>query len=1120
MSKLIKSKAIFEIFLVITITIYSGVALAQPSGENPFTCLEDNNGINCVETTDTSICPPENVRFVSKEMVPECNPGCCVLNGEVMDGVAKSSCEGGDFRPGSCSRYQDLAPVCCVLGDQWKITTEEGCYNLRSELEYDIEPLIEPATNPFDCSVHVKKDNAGCCVREFGGACTWEQGETCDGEFYPNTACNSELINGCEKNKGEVTASCGQAGTNTIIWQDSQGEFTGAEQECDYLGGKVCKDGECVDASCDSSDVIVPAYLKDRISGQVKNTESWCWYNSREGPAADLPGAVHYIHRCLNGERVVEELPQDRSEICINIDPQGNDGLRQATKIENKFSSGGEVCMDCKSKNCCENPTQWSCVWVGDSETKGICLPLSPPGMKVTDQHSLDFLPEVQCGVGVFSESHPTENSNYGFVSHKALWISELGNGYDWECQGNCNLYLGSFAEGMNSVCMSYGDCGASFGLSREWSNDAFTRTCGEDYNDLFEDAEEDDDKHGPSDWSSKTLLRLCKSKLPTPSDIESFFTPADVLTIKELAAPDSTKGAVSLRKMIQEYGDRGYTQGETVSLAIFVPVAVTMALVGGLIYAGIIAAASVPVWGWIAGAVLIIAAGVLYAIDSIAGGEEKESIKMTCGPWQPPRSSDFCYLCNEPGEINGQTVDLTAEGSHPCTQYLCLSLGSGCKFVKTDEENTCIEKEETTPPGIGPLEGIEEINSCVGGICKFESKSERGFKLGPKLQAYKEIKLGVTTYKTPANREKNPTKCRISKTSFNSYDDIENFDKVYEDMGEFKINHEFSISPSQYLEPNKDINYYVRCVTYDGKENPAQYEIKFQVEEQVPGYPPTYKVTHATDFMIPYEVNATIVKLIPNLQPMEICRYDTEDKLYDNMEKMTRCEDICTLGFEEINEVGNHNYYVRCKDHYNNTNPQSEQITITKTDPLKIDSVTCTDPLTSDCGATERYFSHMELTATTSGGAESGKAFCGGTHSDSTEPLLFEFSNTDHNVHSGLKLQGLPKGKHTINVVCKDKAGNMANKLLNFNILKDESDPILEKVYTQSDQLIVETDEESDCSYSSTPKDLFESPQSFSSSDNKLHTAPKGVQNKFIIICKDKFENEFDVTNIYLNKA
>ena len=76
-----------------------------------------------------------------------------------------------------------------------------------------------------------------------------------------------------------------------------------------------------------------------------------------------------------------------------------------------------------------------------------------------------------------------------------------------------------------------------------------------------------------------------------------------------------------------------------------------------------------------------------------------------------------------------------------------------------------------------------------------------------------------------------------------------------------------------------------------------------------------------------------------------------------------------------------------------------------------------------------------------------------------------------------------------------------------------------MEKVYTSGQQLVVETNEESECKYASTSEKLFNEPQSFSTSNKLIHTATIGVQNKFIVLCSDVFKNSFEAKTIYLNR-
>src|SRR3989338_7086650 len=262
----IKSKAVFQIFLIISTIFISSIALAQePTSETPFTCLETTDNRKCIGTTVASICKEGKIRNVLKENLPECKPVCCIKeDGSYFENVPFSQCSG-----------------------------EKGCYDLKSKLEFQIDPRIEPANSEQECSNFVRKEEFGCCIRELGNACTWEQDSTCDGEFFRGLACNKiQDPNKCNANEGEEIKVCDES-SNRIKTLDSRNQFTGKEENCNSLDGKVCVNGECVDKSCLKGNMHVPSYIENSIN-PVRNGESWCWYDSKEGPAGDLPGSRQY----------------------------------------------------------------------------------------------------------------------------------------------------------------------------------------------------------------------------------------------------------------------------------------------------------------------------------------------------------------------------------------------------------------------------------------------------------------------------------------------------------------------------------------------------------------------------------------------------------------------------------------------------------------------------------------------------------------------------------------------------------------------------------------------------------------------------------------------------------
>jgi len=1092
----IKSKAVFQIFLIISTIFISSIALAQePTSETPFTCLETTDNRKCIGTTVASICKEGKIRNVLKENLPECKPVCCIKeDGSYFENVPFSQCS-GEKRDGICSSFPDLKQMCCIYGDQYKLTTEKGCYDLKSKLEFQIDPRIEPANSEQECSNFVRKEEFGCCIRELGNACTWEQDSTCDGEFFRGLACNKiQDPNKCNANEGEEIKVCDES-SNRIKTLDSRNQFTGKEENCNSLDGKVCVNGECVDKSCLKGNMHVPSYIENSIN-PVRNGESWCWYDSKEGPAGDLPGSRQYIHRCLNSKEEVDELPQDRSEICMNV-VSNTIVLHQAIKRQNRYKYSDKTCMECTTKDCCEDPRIWDCVWAGNE--KGVCIPLTPPSPHISDTQSNTF-PQAECNTGKFKTQDSSDN--IGILKQNAAWYNTLSSGFDWECTDNCELYLPEYANSMNTICASYGDCGADFGLNREWTNDGFERTCGESRNKLRKDAEVDDEVTTHK-YSSNTLIRGCKIEIPKPENKGDYFKVKGTLTLKTIG--------------ISNYHETIGLSIGAAGVAVFLS---ALAIKGWAALA--VGMASNPILAITAVVITLVALG-WWALETIFGEKETETIQSSCKPWQPVKSSEYCNLCHEAGQ-NG-LPDLTVGGTHECTQYLCLSLGQGCQFIKTDEMNKCVPKDTTSNPGIGPLDEIISLNKCInndGGdiSCELEPNNDNGYKIGPKIKTFTDITIGVKTFTNIGKKEEFPTQCKIAEERISSYDD--GIESVYK-TEENKIEHKFEIEQAYDLPQGEEINYYVKCITYDGKESQVDYQIQFEINPQIPTSPPTFEIKHENNFLVPNSLNKTIVTLSPINQPMKVCKYDNVNVPFEEMKFEKECDNDCELSIQDLTEEGIYNYFVKCED--NNSNRNSEvnppEFTITKTKKLEITGLECKDELTNDCNEENRYFSALEITATTSGGAEDGKATCGGTQSSALSPILFEFSNTGSILHTGLKLSGLTtlNNPQLFNIVCEDKAKNIANKKISFNLLKDDSFPIMEKVYTSGQQLVVETNEESECKYASTSEKLFNEPQSFSTSNKLIHTATIGVQNKFIVLCSDVFKNSFEAKTIYLNR-
>jgi hypothetical protein len=252
---------------------------------------------------------------------------------------------------------------------------------------------------------------------------------------------------------------------------------------CNYLEGSICGKGKatygeniCKDLNC----------YKTQNGNNYKNGESWCIYQSETGDGKDSVGSRHFRHVCIQGEETIEPCADFRSEICIQdkISTSFGDFTEAACRI-NRWTD----CIDQMDEEDCLNIDKRECYWskgfhydggakkkntdtaVAANDTSnpkaedelnegnrgilndgGICLPEVPPGLKFWE--SGDAKPICSLGNSVQTIGY---NTNI-FGTKK--------------CVKNCEPTTTAWANKINNVCTSIGDCGAKENIAGKFTDD------------------------------------------------------------------------------------------------------------------------------------------------------------------------------------------------------------------------------------------------------------------------------------------------------------------------------------------------------------------------------------------------------------------------------------------------------------------------------------------------------------------------------------------------------------------------------------------------------------------------------------------------------------------------
>jgi len=221
----------------------------------------------------------------------------------------------------------------------------------------------------------------------------------------------------------------------------------------------------------------------------------------------------------------------------------------------------------------------------------------------------------------------------------------------------------------------------------------------------------------------------------------------------------------------------------------------------------------------------------------------------------------------------------------------------------------------------------------------------------------------------------------------------------------------------------------------------------------------------------------------------------------------------ICTIPFKNI-KLGDNHFYIKCIDDADNSNvdalPTNDGINLKGTLPLSIDSVKC---ITDDGeGCDPIYQQTFKLQTTISGGID-GTAKCG----FGTGTVGVEFLETN-TATSTQQIGPLDRGKTTKDIYCIDKAGNWNQTQVTYNLIKDDTTPVITKIYKDGENLVINTDENAKCKYVNTQTGSYDTATEFEATGKIEHRTTIGSNDYFNVMCVDRFNNMI-TKNIYVTK-
>ncbi len=881
------------------------------------------------------------------------------------------------------------------------------------------------------------------------------------------------------------------------------------------------------------------------------------------------PCADYRKEICVEDEKEVEGIRKINNAMCrVNT-------WEQCVAA----NSGGDCGPGCMAK-CALNPDCSIQPIFVDSEFKfNMCVPKYPPGFDLEstsglvgvaggiagdalgDLGVLGEFGDIAGGLGGFGGG-TSANNVCGLASKtcSVMFVKKCPGG--WTCVENCNCMNAGFTAQMNNLCASLGDCGAYINYVGKPT--------------FFGASVSKKGSHGhrpppPAFFAPlyAVLAIAVRGQHAKPGGYDSV---ESILSLP-LGMADSFLSGYASFGDFEEGSQLGNMFGDQLGSTLTgAGIGAGVGAVGGILaggaglfgagatYSGLsiggIFIGATPLGFAVLGAVIVM--GAMYAMG--CGKTEIVEISFDCKTWQRPFMGN-CKKCNE-------------NPMKPCSKYRCESLGMNCGMINEGTEyGVCASiNNEDNIPTISPWEEI--LNRS---LFRYQSETTNGFEVrdsnGNCIQAFTPLIFGVETDVYAQCRisqerdfeesdwsyffERNVlTKNHTYATYLPSAESLiasqvstpEEFEELMEaeiteenaeDMGIFDDDIEQHIGDTIHeylLDQVGELNFYVKCANINGIENDHDYQINFCVAPGPDRTAPVVTLTMPADGAI-LPVNATEQETIIFVNEPAECKWDvirpiTGDMLeaYRYLENEMECETNVNsgtiLGYScSANlpvEENENSYYILCRDQpwlgeNSSRNIGAElggvyEYNLKKSEfELKIDSIEPNETITR---GTEPI--SVELRVETSGGVDNGNASC--SYEFKEQGFSDRFSETWDNNHRHI-LASMTKGDYEFEVKCNDAVGNFAEKESSFSLELDEIGPEVTRVYHDSGNLVVVTNEDSRCYFNTDSRwgcnFNLQNANLMNGENSKIHTTIWESDVTHYIICEDNWSNRFSGCSI-----
>ncbi len=1079
--------------------------------------------------------------------INECKLGCCILGNEARFTTEKRCTQltsSYGLTPNfdrtinnelQCILFtQRDEEGACVTGEDCKFITRESCEKMKGNFYKDFL-----CSNPGLDTVCQRQDHTGCVKGR-------------DGVYWFDSCGNLENVYDSDKDKswnnGRVlypSESCGTSSNEGSANSKTCGN-------CNYILGSICglyRPG--IDAKPDEGDYVCRSLSCEvEIYGEKvtkKNGESWCIYDGTIGNGKDVVGSRHIKHTCFNGEEIIELCADYRNEICVESE----------TDLGNRKTFTEAGCRINRWRECAEANTEKEetirkekCEKIDDCEIRNVnidkyfkfsvCTPKYSPGF------DLKNYPEDAQLVCAQASQKCT-----------AVKVKTL-SGWEWKANKHCTE--AGFTEQMNEYCISLGDCGGYVNYVGEYTQGFNVK--GKAPNSLSSTIINRYKSYAkPNAYQEPAAPGNLSWIIAATSAKDGSFQEADVKTgaliggiiggvgmhagyalawqigaalggmgIKLPLIGEIMSNSYATSSSIVSFGNAigaglGAAAGVYVAMRIAgkdMPADAALVIsilssIGGTVAGISVAESYVGIEAFLQGAwagfvwAFIIAIILILIFELIGIGDTKKYVvEFQCLPWQAPVGGADCNKCD-------------GDPFKPCSDYRCSSLGQTCEFInKGTEYETCIDTKpkDVSSPKITPLYG------AITESYQYSDVTGSGFKVldlhKDCIPEYTQVEFGIETDK--------PAQCKVGTSPLQTYDEMVDYfggnnfyikeHKMILDMpSPAAFANQYNLTSSQIADLGK-VDLYVKCKSYTGSVNEASFIIRSCVNPG-PDLTPPYVtlVSPPSGSYTRYDSTEKDIGIWTN-EPAN-CKWDYDNRDYKDMANQFNCEtdmeDYGLYGWPCNTTLilkGNNQFYIKCRDLSEKKNEMTESyiytLTVSKSE-LKIDEISPSGEIISGVEPVT-----VNLEASTSGGAEAGKATCYYRFSEDREYIRFYDTYSYYHKQVFTTIMG---GDYKVYVKCEDVAGNTAENFTEFSVLVDTSAPVITRVYYEGG-LIVMTNENSKCAYSVTDtRCLFDIENETASvlmeGEGKEHSAGWQTESTYYIKCEDGYGNQPGGCNI-----